>query len=80
MKTEAEKTGPAEGEGNRRRIARLESLRRWMLVLAALLLIGGYAIDILPVLYTSAIPLIVALLATYRIKRLEEGAGKQPRP
>ena len=63
-----------------RRIARLESLRRWMLVLAALLLIGGYAIDILPVLYHSAIPLIVALLATYRIKRLEEGAGKQPRP
>ena len=41
MKTEAEKTGPAEGEGNRRRIARLESLRRVLLVLGTLILLGG---------------------------------------
>ena len=55
-----------------RRIARWEALRRVMLVLAALLLLVGYAIDVLPVLYASVIPLVVALLATYRIKHLEE--------
>ena len=53
-------------------VARWEALRRVMLVLASVLLIGGYAIDVLPVLYASAVPLIVALLATYRIKHLEE--------
>jgi hypothetical protein len=61
----------------KKRIARLEGLRRWMLVLAALLLLGGYAVDILPVLYASAIPLAVALLVTYLIKWTEEKAGKE---
>ena len=55
-----------------RRIARWEALRRVMLVLAALLLLVGYAIDVLPVLYASALPLAVALIVTYRIKHLEE--------
>ena len=61
-----------------RRIARLERLRRWMLVLAPLLMMGGYVADCLPVLYASVLPLTVALIVTYRIKHLEE--GKQPRP
>ena len=56
-----------------RKIRVWESLRRWMLVLAAVLMIGGYAADFLPVLYSSALPLCVMLLATLRIKRLEGG-------
>ena len=54
------------------RIARLETLRRWMLVLASVLLLGGYVSDLLPVLYATALPLLVALFATYRIKWMEE--------
>ena len=79
---------PAEGapedaslEGHRdsvkavfdKRIARMESFRRWMLVLASVLLLGGYASDLLPVLYSTALPLLGALFVTYRIKFLEEG-------
>ncbi|MBQ2618025.1 MAG: hypothetical protein IJK24_02325 [Oscillospiraceae bacterium] len=55
-----------------RRIARLEGLRRWMLVLASGLLIGGYVSSLLPVLYATALPLAVALFVTYRIKFMEE--------
>lgn len=55
------------------RIARLESLRRWMLVLGSLLLIGGYAADLLPVLYSTVLPMAAALFVTYRIKFMEEG-------
>ncbi len=69
---------PEEDQKRARRIARLESLRRWMLLLAPLPLIGGYMADCLPVLYASALPLAVALIVTYRIKHLEE--GEQPRP
>ncbi|MBQ1678176.1 MAG: DUF2812 domain-containing protein [Oscillospiraceae bacterium] len=58
------------------RIARLESLRRWMLVLSSLLLIGGYVSDLLPVLYGTALPMAVALFVTYRIKFMEEGLEK----
>ena len=61
-----------EARRQAKRIARLESLRRWMLILTPLPLIGGYVADCLPVLYTSALPLAVALLVTYRIKHLEE--------
>ena len=68
---------PEEDHKRARRIARLESLRRWMLILTPLPLIGGYVTDCLPVLYASALPLAVALLLTYRIKHLEEGAGKE---
>ena len=61
-----------EARRQAKRIARLESLRRWMLILTPLPLIGGWAADCLPVLYASALPLAVALLVTYRIKHLEE--------
>ena len=64
-------------ENGERRIARYETLRRIMLILAPLLLIGGYALDILPILYAAAVPLAVALFVTYRIKHLEEGSGKE---
>ena len=74
MKTEAEKTGPAEGEGNRRRIARLESLRRVLLVLGTLILLGGYLSSLLPVMYASALPLLGVALVTYRIKFIEESS------
>ena len=67
-----------EARRKARRIARLERLRRWMLILAPLPLIGGYMADCLPVLYASALPLAVALIATYRIKHLEEGEQSRP--
>lgn len=56
-----------------KRVARMEGFRRWMLVLAALLLIGGYMSSLLPVLYATALPLLAAAFVTYRIKFLEEG-------
>lgn len=59
-----------------RRIARLEALRRWMLVLAAGLLIGGYATALRPVLLGSVLPLAVMLFVSYRIKFMEEGLRK----
>ncbi len=59
-----------------RRIARLETVRRWMLVLGALLLIGGYSSALLPILYATALPMAVALFVTYRIKFMEEGLQK----
>ena len=59
-----------------RRIARLERLRRWMLVLASILLVGGYASSLLPILYATALPMAAALFVTYRIKFMEEGLGK----
>lgn len=76
---QAEREGPDKLDGHRdsvrelfaRRITRLESLRRWMLVLGALLLIGGYASALLPVLYATVLPMSVALYATYRIKWME---------
>ena len=52
--------------------ARWESLRRWFLILASILLIAGYATSLRLLLASSAIPLIVVLIATLRIKRLEE--------
>ena len=64
-------------EKDARRIARLETLRRWMLILAPILMLGGYVTDRLPILYASAIPLAVALLATYGIKWTEEKTGKE---
>ena len=72
---EDEASGIAEKA--KKRIAGLEGLRRWMLILAPLLLIGGYATDILPILYAAAIPLAIALLVTYLIKWAEENTGKE---
>ena len=48
----------------------------WMIVLAALLMIGGYVSDLLPVLYGCVVPLLVALFVTFRIKYMEEGLRK----
>lgn len=56
-----------------RRIERLETVRRWMLVLGSMLLMGGYAADRLPLLYSTALPMAVALFVSYRIKFMEEG-------
>ena len=36
-------------------------------------LLGGYASDLLPILYSTALPMLAALFVTYRIKFLEEG-------
>ncbi len=58
------------------RVARMEAFRRWMLVLAALLLIGGYMSSLLPILYSTALPLLAAAFVTYRIKWMEEGLKK----
>ena len=72
---EDEASGIAEKA--KKRIARYETLRKIMLILAPILLICGYALDILPILYAAALPLAIALLVTYRIKHLEEGSGKE---
>ena len=59
-----------------RRIRRLESLRRWMLVPAAGLVIAGYASASRPVSLCSILPLGIALFVSFRIKFLEEGLKK----
>ena len=60
----------------RQRTARLESLRRWLLVMGTVLLLGGYASALRPVFYATVLPLAAALCVTYRIKFMEEGIGK----
>ena len=57
-------------------IARWESARRVMLVLGTLLLLAGFAGDFRPVQYCAVLPLVVALIATYAIKFLQEGPDK----
>ena len=69
--------GKSASDKDARRIARLETLRRWMLFLAPFLLIGGYVADCLPVMYAAVLPLGIALLATYGIKWTEEKAGRE---
>lgn len=74
MKTErAQKDAPA-AERNRQRIDRLERLRRVLLVLGTLILLGGYVSSLLPVMYASALPLLGVALVTYRIKYIEESS------
>ena len=76
MKTErAQKDSPA-AERNRQRIDRLERLRRVLLVLGTLILLGGYVSSLLPVMYASALPLLGVALVTYRIKYLEESGNQ----
>lgn len=58
-----------------RRIRTFEKLRMWMIVLATVLMLGGYVTDFLPVLYSFAIPMLLALLATLEIKYLQEGVN-----
>lgn len=64
-----EEARSAEAAG---KAARWEALRRWFLILASILLIAGYAASLRLLLASSAVPLIVVLIATLRIKRLEE--------
>ena len=59
-----------------KRISRLETLRRWMLVLAAALIITGYASALRPVSVSSVAPLLAVLFFSYRIKFMEEGVKK----
>ncbi len=74
MKTErVQKDAPA-AERNRQRIDRLERLRRVLLVLGTLILLGGYVSSLLPVMYASALPLLGVALVTYRIKYIEESS------
>ena len=74
MKTErAQKDAPA-AERNRQRIDRLERLRRVLLVLGTLILLGGYVSSLLPVMYASALPLLGVALVTDRIKYIEESS------
>jgi hypothetical protein len=58
------------------KIARLDSLRRILLLLGTLILLAGYFTSLLPVMYASGLPLLGVAWATYRIKYLEEGPHK----
>lgn len=60
----------------RAKIARLESLRRILLVIGTLILLGGYFMSLLPVMYAAALPLLLVALLTYRIKYMEEDMKK----
>lgn len=55
-----------------RRCKKWETFRIWMIVLATALMLGGYFTDFLPVLYSFAIPMLFALLATLEIKYMQE--------
>ena len=54
----------------------MENLRRVLLVLGTLILLGGYFTSLLPVMYASALPLLGVALLTYWIKYYEEGMEK----
>lgn len=56
-----------------RRIKCRETFRMWMIVLASLLMIVGYCTDMLPILYSFAVPMLLALLVTLQIKYMQEG-------
>ena len=59
-----------------RRIARMESLRRVLLVLGSGLLILGYVSSLLPIMYSCVLPLALVIPITYRIKFLTEGVER----
>lgn len=56
-----------------RRIKFRETFRMWMIVIASALMLAGYFTDILPLLYSFAIPLLAALFVTLQIKYMQEG-------
>lgn len=56
-----------------RRIKSCETFRMWMIVIASALMMAGYFTDILPLLYSFAIPLLAALFVTLSIKYMQEG-------
>ena len=60
-----------EKAGLEARIRRCETVRMWMIVLASILLVGGYASAIKPVIYACILPLAIAAVLTYAIKSLE---------
>ena len=55
-----------------RRIAGLETLRRWLLVLGTAVMLLGYFSEIMPLFYATVLPLAAALFVTYRIKFMDE--------
>lgn len=56
----------------RRSIHRWEVLRIWLLVLSALCIVAGYAIDRFSIVRLSVVPLAVALLLTLVIDKLQK--------
>jgi uncharacterized membrane protein HdeD (DUF308 family) len=75
---DAEPNKPAgEARTNAAKIARLDSLRRWCLLPAAILLISGIVTSLRPVLAASALPLLVMLILSYRIKHLEKSIKEE---
>lgn len=60
-----------------KKIKSRETFRMWMIVLASLLMIVGYCIDLLPVLYSFAVPMLLALLVTLQIKYMQEGLQRK---
>ena len=80
-------TRPWDGEGDKPRLAgdrealkalfakrkkTLETLRGICLVLAAGLLLGGYALDLRYVIYGGVLPLALCIPMTYALKYMEE--------
>ena len=60
-----------EANTGEKRIKRCETVRMWMIVLAAILLLGGYVTSLLPRMYACVLPLLIAGALTYAIKYLE---------
>ena len=60
----------------RRSIHRWEILRLWLLVLSALCIVAGYAIDLFWIVRLSVVPLAIALLLTLVIDRLQKAKAK----
>ncbi len=57
----------------KRRIKARESLRMVLLVLATALLLVGYMMDIVYIIYSFAVPMLICVLLTLEIKYMEEG-------
>lgn len=55
------------------RIKSREGFRMWMIVLASILMLAGYFTNLLPLLYSFALPMLLALLVTLQIKYMQEG-------
>lgn len=60
----------------RRSVHRWEVIRLWLLVLSALCIVAGYAIDRFAIVRLSVVPLAVALLLTLLIDRLQKAKAR----
>ena len=60
----------------RRSIHRWEVLRIWLLVLSALCIVAGYAIDRFSIVRLSVVPLAIALLFTLVIDKLQKAKAR----